>query len=88
MDIAPKNYAPFDGRLDPGNGGPDVGPLHVNFSPVSPNINWTHTDNETDASQPIGIEWLADGGGYVIIAGRFEIDGDASAVSIASSEYL
>jgi len=78
-------YAPFDGRLDPGNysidtgnGGPDVGPLHVSFSPASPDINWTHTDNDTDASQPVGIQWLADGGGYVIIAGRFEIDGETS----------
>jgi uncharacterized protein (TIGR03437 family) len=76
-------YAPFDGRLDPGNysidtghGGPDVGSLHVSFSPVSPDISWTHTDNDTDASQPVGIQWLADGGGYVIIAGRFEIDGE------------
>jgi hypothetical protein len=76
-------YAPFDGRLDPGNysidtgnGGPDADPLHVSFSPVSPDINWTHTDNDTDASQPIGIEWLADGGGYIVIAGSFEMDGD------------
>ena len=75
--------APFNGQLDPGryyidngNGGADVGPLRISFSPAAPALTWTNRDDITDASEPVGIQWQSDGPGDVVISGSFNVDGE------------